>query len=253
MSNTRLVFKDGIGFVSLADQMGEPTPVKVVNAARISYKKQIEEFSDKDAKLITYLLLHGHTSPFRHSYYTFHIKLPLFVARQWMKYQVGSTWRSYEANDSEVSLATFDGLYDTDKGCSWNEVSGRYVQLQPEFYIPGKLRANTSHNGQASTTLPLSFPHEDHKLKMMAECEDAYRRYEQRLESGIAKEIARMLLPQNIYTEAYWTVSLEGVIHMLTQRLDPSAQYEIRQYAEAIYRLVKPDLDVMGITREMLV
>ena len=78
-----------------------------------------------------FLWQHGHTSPFRHSFYTFHWKAPLFVFRQAFKYQVGSGWRTYEVEGQEVSLAVFDVLFDTDKGCSWNEISGRYVEWEP--------------------------------------------------------------------------------------------------------------------------
>ncbi|MFM7295897.1 MAG: FAD-dependent thymidylate synthase, partial [Planctomycetota bacterium] len=76
--------------------------------------------------------------------------------------------------------------------------------------------------------------------------------YEERIQRGVAKEIARMMLPQNLYSQAYWTVSLQGVIHFLTQRLEPDAQYEIRRYAEAVFELVKDDLARVGITRETL-
>jgi thymidylate synthase (FAD) len=84
---------------------------------------------------------------------------------------------------------------------------------------------------------------------MFEECEAAYKAYEERIESGIAKEIARMMLPQNIYTEAYWTVSLQGVIHFLAQRLHADAQFEIRRAAEAIYTLICPDLNRMGLNK----
>jgi len=241
---------DEVGFIALVDHMSQDHALKVVNAARISYQRQKDEFSPDDEKLSRFLWVHGHTSPFRHSFYTFHWKAPLFVFRQAFKYQVGSTWREYEVNGETVALEVFDVLFDTDKGCSWNEISGRYVQWTPEFYVPSVMRSNPPHgNKQASTALGDDFDHEGERARMIAECEDGFRLYQERLDRGVAKEIARMSLPQNIYTQAYWTVSLQGVIHFLSQRLKPDAQFEIRRYAEAVYELVREDLDRIGIRR----
>ncbi|MDG1049432.1 MAG: FAD-dependent thymidylate synthase [Planctomycetota bacterium] len=242
---------DGIGFVALVDRMEQDPALKVVNSARISYDKQKEGFEDKDRKLCSFLWEHGHTSPFRHSFFTFHWKAPLFVFRQAFKYQVGSGWRTYEVDGAEVSLEVFDVMFDTDKGCSWNEVSGRYVRWTPEFYIPTVMRANPPHgNKQASFDLPEDFDHAGERKLMLDECEDAFKRYEARIERGVAKEIARMILPQSLYTQAYWTVSLQGVLHFLQQRLKPDAQYEIRVFAEAVRDLVKDDLARVGVTFE---
>lgn len=240
---------DGIGFVALVDRMEQDPALKVVNSARISYDKQKEGFDEKDKKLTSFLWEHGHTSPFRHSFFTFHWKAPLFVFRQAFKYQVGSGWRTYEVEGTEVSLEVFDVMFDTDKGCSWNEVSGRYVRWTPEFYVPTVMRANPPHgNKQASFDLPEDFDHAGERAQMLAECEEAFARYEARIERGVAKEIARMILPQSLYTQAYWTVSLQGVLHFLQQRLKPDAQYEIRVFAEAIRELVKDDLARVGVT-----
>jgi len=247
-----LTLDDGVGFVALVDQMRSDAALKVVNAARISYQRQKEEFSEEDSKLARYLWVHGHTSPYRHSFYSFHWKAPLFVFRQAFKYQVGSTWRKFEVEGNTVSLEVFDVMFDTDKGCSWNEISGRYVQWQPEFYVPAAMRSNPSHGSkQASVVLSEEFDHAGERQLMIEECEASFRLYQERLDRGIAKEIARMALPQNIYTQAYWTVSLQGVIHFLDQRLKPDAQLEIRRYAEAVYELVKGDLDRLGITRDL--
>lgn len=245
---------DGIGFVALVDRMRSDAALKVVNAARISYQKQKAELAPEDTKLARFLWVHGHTSPYRHSFFTFHWKAPLFVFRQAFKYQVGSTWREYEAGGESISLEAFDVLFDTDKGCSWNEISGRYVKWQPEFYLPARMRANPPHgNKQASVDLPADFDHAGERERMRAECEELFRRYQERLERGVAKELARILLPQNVYTQAYWTVSLQGVIHFLSQRLKADAQFEIRRYAEGVFRLVEPELARIGLTRELLV
>src|SRR5262245_58455086 len=244
---------DEIGFVALVDRMRTDPALKVVNAARISYQKQKSAYDESDKKLAGFLWAHGHTSPYRHSFYTFHWKAPLFVFRQAFKYQVGSGWRTYEVAGESVSLEVFDVLFDTDKGCSWNEISGRYVKWSPEFYLPGRMRANPPHgNKQASLDLPADFDHAGEREKMRAECEQAFRLYLERLERGVAKELARILLPQNVYSQAYWTVSLQGVIHFLSQRLKPDAQFEIRRYAEAVYQLIAPELARLGLTRALL-
>lgn len=249
-----LTLDDDIGFVALVDRMQTDASRKVVNAARISYEKSQETPDpDKDRKLAGFLWAHGHTSPYRHSFYTFHWKAPLFVFRQAFKYQVGSGWREYEVNGQSVSLEVFDVMFDTDKGCSWNEVSGRYVQWTPEFYVPMRMRSNPPHgNKQASVELDASFDHAAERARMIAECEEAFRLYEARIERGVAKEIARMCLPQNLYSQAYWTVSLQGVIHFLEQRLKPDAQFEIRRYAQAVARAVEDDLAALGVRLEGL-
>lgn len=244
---------DDLGFVALVDRMQEDPALKVVNAARISYDKRKEGFDDKDRKLCGFLWEHGHTSPYRHTYFTFHWKAPLFVFRQAFKYQVGSGWREYEVEGNSVSLDVFDVLFDTDKGCSWNEVSGRYVQWTPEFYVPARMRANPSHgNKQASVELGDEFDHAGERQAILDECQAAFETYESRIERGVAKEIARMTLPQSLYSQAYWTVSLQGILHFLDQRLKKDAQFEIRRYAEAVAELVRTDLERVGVDLDSL-
>jgi len=253
--------KDGISFVSLVDCMVSDPALKVTNSARISYNKIKDKFDEKDKKLTTFLWNHEHTSPFRHSYFTFHLKLPLFVARQLMKYQVGSGFRSFEADGKEVSLEVFDHFYDSDKGCSWNEISGRYTQTSEQFYVPHKLRSNPPHgNKQASEEYknPLSDEDEDYMQEqealiiMQHHAEWSLEKYNILIKNGVAKEIARMILPQNIYTECYWTLSLQAIIHFLHQRLKPDAQYEIRLLAEGVYELMQETLNNIGLNKEDL-
>jgi len=115
------------------------------------------------------------------------------------------------------------------------------------------MRGNPPHgNKQSSLALDPSFDHERERELMVEECRGAYRLYEERLARGVAKELARLLLPQNLYSQAYWTVSLQGVLHFLEQRLKPDAQHEIRGYAEGVYALVREDLDRIGVRREAL-
>jgi thymidylate synthase (FAD) len=245
---------DEIGFVELVDKMEHDVPLKVVNSARVSYGGKKEKFDEKDKKLTGFLWEHGHTSPFRHSFYSFHVKCPLFVFRQWTKYQVGSVWREYEAGGESISVEAFDLFYDTDKGCSWNELSGRYAELKPEFYIPQRLRGNPAH-GDKQASKDFDWTEERHTGYgdvLREKYEKDYRFYQDCLVDGIAKELARITLPQSIYSEAYWTVSLQGVIHFLQQRLDPNAQYEIRQMAVGVYQLIKEDLDKIGVSFEDL-
>lgn len=224
---------DQIGFVELVDKMQQDTALKVVNSARISHGKSKEQFDDKDKKLVSFLWDNEHTSPFRHSYYTFHIKAPLFVFNQWKKYQIGSTWFSNE-------------MYDTDKGCSWNEVSGRYTQLKGEFYIPSMFRSNTKANKQSSE-VNINLDHKFLARNYTYHCEETYKNYLKLIEEGVCKEQARLILPQNIYSESYWTVSLQAVLHFLNQRLKPDAQEEIQMYARLIKDSIHEDLDKLGL------
>lgn len=248
MTSNKVYIEDNIGFVSLVDRSREDIPLKVVNAARISYNKKTDKYSDKDKKLAMYLYEHQHTSVYRHSWYTFHIKAPLITFRQWLKYQVASYWRTFELNgqDYQIRLDEIENIFDHENGCSWNEVSLRYTAIEPEFYFPKLPRANPAHgNKQASAPLLIEG---DTWLQTMREASQAsYRAYKSLLDQGIAKELARMTLCQNIYSEAYWTVSLQSVIHFLQQRLTADSQHEIRMYAYAILDLVKDDLDRLGI------
>lgn len=246
----RLFIHDNIGFVELVSHTNTDLALSVTNSARISHNKTKDAFDEKDTKLVKYLYENEHTSPFRHYYLTFHLKLPLFVARQWTKYQVGSTWRTFEIDGSEVKIDLIDEMYDTDKGCSWNEVSGRYTQLKPEFYIPDKFRSPVTENKQGSEVNE-ELDHKKLKEYYEALSTAAYLNYLSLLDVKVAKEQARMILPQNIYSESYWTVSLQAVLHFLHQRLKPEAQYEIRMYALLIKDLISEDLKRLGIWDEV--
>jgi thymidylate synthase (FAD) len=252
---------DGINFVSLEDRMMVDFPLKTANSARISYNKKKTEFDEKDAKLTSFLWNEEHTSPYRHSYFTFHIKAPLSIFRQFTKYQVGSGFRTYEVEGKEVSLEVFDHFYDIDKGCSWNEVSGRYTQTSSEFYVPAKMRSNPAHGNKQSSgeyenpldPYDINYLNEHDAIRAMEDwSKEGLKLYEKLIKNGVAKEIARMVLPQNILTESYWTASLQAIIWFLHQRLDPNAQYEIRMLAEGIFSLIKDDLEKLGLKKESL-
>mgnify|MGYP003643245089 CR=1 FL=1 len=252
---------DGISVVSLTDRMVNDHALKVANAARASYDNKKQEFETKDQKLTKFLWGHEHTSPFRHSYYTFELSLPIIIARQMMKYQVGSGFRSYEVDGEEVTVEAFDHFYDIDKGCSWNETSGRYVQTSEKYHIPAKLRSNPGHgnkqsSGEYKNPLPESddeYYEESDLIEFLREsCESSLFTYRHMIKNGVAKEIARMILPQNMYTKVCWTISLQAIIWFLHQRLRPEAQYEIRLLAEGVYSLISDDLTRLGLDKENL-
>ena len=251
MLNQRIdLYQDEIGYISLVDAMGIDPMLKTVSAARASYNQKSDVFSEKDKKLIKFLDKEDHTSPFRHSFFTFELCVPLFVFRQWIKYQVGCTWKEFEVNSEPVTEGLFmeinDLMFDTDKGCSWNEVSGRYVELQPKFYVPKRMRTNAGHANKQASSEPASWDnnfHQDWERSMRSFCEDSYIYYKRLLDAGIAKELARAYLPQAIYTRAYWTCSLQAVLHFLKQRLKDDAQFEIRVAAKAIKDALQIYLD----------
>lgn len=210
------------GYVRLVDVMG--SDLSVVNAARASFAKESHEFSEADERLIRFLAREGHTSPFRHAMATFEVKAPLMVARQWWKYVVGSDH-------------TMDG---------WNEASRRYITMEPEFYVPPRWRKAPAHrkqgsdgeitddavNGEATAIL----------RRLIAAGTNAY---EMLMAEGIAPEQARLCLPAYaMYTVWRWTASLQAICHFLNQRLADDAQWEIQQYAEAVYRLIEPRFPV---------
>lgn len=203
---------DGISSVELLHHMG--SDLMVVNAARVSMKKESDyEFDDgvlggyylaeRDVKLINYLAKHNHWTPFSHPQVQLRIKMPIFIARQWYKHMVGLTR---------------------------NEVSRRYVDDTPEFYVPTewRLRATNVKQGSSDETIPVRKPGITSFYKAITES------YEEVLEAGVAPEMARMLLPQSMYTEFIETGSLAAYARLCKLRLDPHAQKEVRQYAEAV-------------------
>lgn len=197
--------------VSLLDHMG--SDLTVVNAARVSFDKEsdfewdheelCEKLTDADTRLVKYLAKHDHWSPFAHTSVQFRVKTPIFVARQLVKHQVGGVW---------------------------NEVSRRYVDSEPEFYIPSDWRGRPEGSvKQGSSKRMIESPIvEAFAIKTTKEALAAYNAM---LSSGVAPEMARMVLPQNTMTEWYWTGSLMFWARVCRQRLDSHAQEESRQVA----------------------
>ena len=198
----------GTGFVILEASMG--SAVSIVNAARVSMGKKVEQITEPDRRLLRYLWEHEHTSPFRHVQLQFHIKAPVFVLRQWMKHQVG---------------------------CAWNEISGRYVTFNQEAWTPDVWRSQSPVIKQGSGA-DLEDGSDAAELYASA-MRNSFNAYEALLALGVAKEQARMVLPLSLMSECYWTASLQAVIHFLRLRQDGHAQAEIRAYADAIRELVK--------------
>lgn len=206
------------GYVRLVDQLGNDT--SVVNAARVSYDKESKGFDEKDAKLLQFLIREGHTSPFRHAALTFEVYAPLFVARQWWKYAVSST-HVEEQN-------------------GWNESSRRYITEEELFYIPAdhQWRSKPESSKQGSgDPIPMELGTE-----FTSELIDTVVRgtelYNRALQYNIAPEQARLFLPAyGLYVRWRWTVSLQGAMTFLEQRLGHDAQIEIQEYAKAVKSL----------------
>jgi thymidylate synthase (FAD) len=208
------------GYVRLVDVLGDD--LSVVNAARVSYDKESTDFSEKDAKLINFLLREKHTSPFRHAALTFEVYAPLFVARQWWKYAVASSH--------------------VDDQNGWNESSRRYITEEEKFYVPlpNEWRSKPENSKQGSGEPVDEKIGEKHFSRLCEAVVLGVDNYHQALEDGIAPEIARLFLPAyGMYVRWRWTVSLQGVLTFLDQRLEHDAQYEIQKYAEAVLELTK--------------
>ena len=195
------------GFVRLVDYMGGDS--RIVAAARVSYGAGTKT-AREDCALIEYLLRNGHTSPFEQVVLTFHCKLPIFVARQWIRHRTARV----------------------------NELSGRYSVMRDEFYLPAdervQFQSEESKQGSAEP-MPEAFAH-DVVERLQSEQQALYLTYEGLLSAGVARELARINLPLSLYTEWYWQIDLHNLFHFLRLRLDPHAQHEIREYAKGLAR-----------------
>ena len=193
--------------VELIDQMGNDT--SIVNAARVSFGKRVEEMSEGDTKLIKYLAKHNHWSPFGHASLQFRIKAPIFVARQLVKHQVGLTW---------------------------NEISRRYVEYEPEFYEVDTWRGRPINKKQGSSEEEIMWIDRSTRTDaLQSQVETvALKNYNRMLEAGVAPEQARMILPQSMMTEWYWSGTLYAFARICNLRCAEDAQYETRIVANLI-------------------
>lgn len=198
------------GFVRLVDYLGGDG--RIVQAARVSYGEGTKTVRE-DKGLIDYLMRHQHTSPFEMVSLTFHCKMPIFVARQWVRHRTAKL----------------------------NEISGRYSVMKNEFYVPEASAVSVqSADNKQGRGAEADQVVQDRFFQLLAQDQQSvYEHYEEVVEAGVARELARINLPLSLYTEWYWTMDLHNLFHFLALRLDPHAQMEIRVYAEAMLEIVR--------------
>jgi thymidylate synthase (FAD) len=199
------------GFVRMVDYMGGDA--RIVQTARVSYGEGTKTIR-QDAGLIDYLLRHEHSSPFEHVIFELHCKMPIFVARQWIRHRTARL----------------------------NEISGRYSVMKDEFYLPPReqisLQSTDNKQGRDKEAVPVEL--QDKVLDLLKKDQSAcYANYSEILNDGIARELARINLPLSMYTEWYWQMDLKNMLHFLKLRMDSHAQWEIQEYARAIAGIVK--------------
>ena len=206
------------GYVRLVDVMprlideGTTADTAIVDAARVSYKKgTIRKSSDKG--LVSTLMRERHTSPFEQVIFKFEIKLPIFVARQLLRHRTASL----------------------------NEESARYSEVSGDFYVPSEIRSNGLVNKQSSKASSLSSEEQEALIKAISEHSNlSVDIYQSLLNAGVAREMARIVLPQNMYTSMVWTIDLHNLLHLLKLRTHSGAQSEIQDYANAMLDLISP-------------
>jgi thymidylate synthase (FAD) len=193
------------GFVRYIDHMG--TDQRICEAARISYRAP-SKGEDADRKLIEYLYKNKHTSPFEMVKITLNIKMPIFVMRQYVRHRMQNL----------------------------NEVSARYTELPNEFYVPVKWRAQDAKNKQGSVHTD-ELHHSELSANLINHSQQSYKLYQYLLDSGVAREMARMVLPVNIYTEIYACWDMKNLLHFISLREDAHAQAEIQEYGRALRQI----------------
>ena len=199
------------GFVRLVDYLGSDQ--RIVQSARVSYGEGTKTYR-QDKGLINYLLRNDHTSPFEQVVFTFHVKMPIFVARQWTRHRTARM----------------------------NEISGRYSVMKDEVYIPeaDNIALQSEDNKQGRASEPVDPATAAAVREMMAEdTKRTFESYHKLLDMGIAREISRIDLPLSLYTEFYWEIDLHNLFHFLKLRLDNHAQFEIRQYAVVMLEIIR--------------
>lgn len=199
------------GFVRLIDYLGGDR--RIVQAARVSYGQGTKTIRE-DKGLIDYLISHQHTSPFEQVILTFHCKMPIFIARQWIRHRTARI----------------------------NEISGRYSVMADEFYVPApdqvKYQSKSNRQGRAEEDVPAELRQKVLDI-LTGEQKSAYKNYGKLIDNGIARELARINLPLSLYTQWYWQIDLSNLFHFLKLRLDYHAQWEIRQYGKVIAEITK--------------
>jgi thymidylate synthase (FAD) len=193
------------GFVRLDGALADD--LSVANSARVSFGRRKEELDDSDRGLITFLMRERHGTPFEHNAFRFHIRCPIFVAREWFRHRVGS----------------------------FNEFSMRYARATDDFYVPAAEDVRTQVGKPGAYSFEPVEPElaEETRERLREIYETAYAAYEELVEQGVARELARAVLPVGAYTEFYWTVNARSLMNFLSLRAAEAAQREIRRYAEA--------------------
>jgi thymidylate synthase (FAD) len=184
----------------------------VVNAARVSFNQESDEMSERDAGLVRFLVRENHGSPFEHGYFRFVVKAPIFVVREHHRHRAGH---------------------------SYNEWSGRYSKLEAEFYVPDYVRAQVGKPGAYSFEAVDPVVREEARAEIRALAEAAFEAYERLLDKGVAKEVARTVLPLSMYTKYFWSCNPRSLMHFCGLRNSEQAQYEIRAYASAAERFLE--------------
>lgn len=200
-----------MGSVRLVDHMGDDSAV--VQAARVSYGKGTKSVSD-DRALIRYLMRHKHTTPFEMVEFKFHVRCPMYIARQWLRHRTASV----------------------------NEISARYSILDENYFLPDNLRCQSDVRGQGGDEIMEG--DEFLLLKQKASCDMAFHTYDELLKKGCSRELARGHLPMNTFTEFYWKIDLHNLLHFLKLRVDNHAQKEIQDLARQVADLIRPIVPV---------
>jgi thymidylate synthase (FAD) len=204
------------GFVRLDGALADD--LSVVNGARVSFARRKEEMDDSDGGLIRFLMRERHGTPFEHNAFRFHVRCPIFVAREWFRHRVGS----------------------------FNEFSMRYARASDEFYVPDAedVRTQVGKPGAYSFEPVSDELAEQTREKLQEVYDAAYQTYEELVEAGVAREVARAALPVGAYTEFYWTVNARSLMNFISLRNSETAQREIRRYAEACERFLEEQMPV---------
>jgi thymidylate synthase (FAD) len=210
------------GFIALVDAMprlvpeGQTADSAIVQSARVSYGQGTKMVSE-DRGLVRYLMRHRHSTPFEMVEFKFHIAMPIFIARQWIRHRTANV----------------------------NEYSARYSIMPDRFYRPDieNVRKQSKSNRQGGEG-PIDAGTAEEFLKLLEGAEANYAKYLELTERGVARELARAVLPVSVYTEWYWKCDLHNIFHFLSLRMDPHAQIEIQDYAKAMYELIKPIVPV---------
>jgi thymidylate synthase (FAD) len=204
------------GFVRLDGAMA--SDLSVVNAARVSFARRKEEMDESDEGLIRFLMRDRHGTPFEHNAFRFHVRTPIFVAREWFRHRIGS----------------------------FNEFSMRYAKATDDFYVPAAEDVRTQVGKPGAYTFDPVAPElaERTREELSAVYEAAYATYARLVEQGVAREVARCVLPVGAYTEFYWTVNARALMNFVSLRAAETAQREIRRYAEAVETFLEAKMPV---------